>query len=88
MRTMELQLGFVTTLLEQAIAGTDWTPEMIRDRARVLMSVVYQAGSVADARVRFGLSVEQYATYLAEILVDGIGAEASPSTPSPPGGAP
>lgn len=89
-RTMELQLGFITTLLQEAIDGSDWTEEMVQDRARVLLSVVYQASSVADARMRFGLSVEQYATYLAEILVDGIGAEASPhDTPSTPsGGAP
>jgi len=89
-RTMELQLGFITTLLQDAIAGSAWTPEMVRDRARVLLSVVYQAGSAADDRMRFGLSVEQYATYLAEILVDGIGAEASsdPDPSPPPGGAP
>ena len=43
-----------------------------------------------DADLLDNATVEQYATYLAEILVDGIGAEASsdPDPSPPPGGAP
>mgnify|MGYP002629923784 CR=1 FL=1 len=90
-RTSEMQLGFLCRLIDEAVAPHSWPPDEVRDRARVLLSVVYMAGHTASDRSRFGLSIDQLATYLADILVDGIGAEAAPpATPPliPSGGAP
>ena len=77
-RTQELQIGFLTRFIEEAVAPHSWPPEEIADRARVLLAVVYVAGQLADARFRFGLPIDRLATSLANILVDGIGADAAP----------
>ncbi len=90
-RTRELQVGMITRLITEVVGPDAWTPEEVADRARVLLSVVYVAGQFSDERFRFGLSIDQLATYLADILVDGIGAEAAPSptgNPNPSGGTP
>ncbi len=87
-RTTELQLAFMASLIGEANPGHAWSPDELRERARVLMSLVYIAGHFGDERTRFGLPLERHAELLADILVEGIAAEAAQSEPHPAGGTP
>ena len=87
-RTTEMQLAFLASLIDQATAPHSWTPDQVRERARVLLSLVYLAGNFGDERSRFGLPLDRHAELLADILVEGIGVEAAHSGDSDPGGEP
>ena len=87
-RTTEMQLGFMSALIGEANPGHPWTPDELRERGRVLLSLVYAAGHFANERARFGLALERHAELLADILVEGVAAEAAHSGPVEPGGAP
>ncbi len=84
-RTTELQLGFMGSLIGEANPGHPWTPQELQERARVLLSLVYIAGHFGDERTRFGLPLQRHAELLADILVEGIAAEAAHKDPTPGG---
>lgn len=67
----DLQVRFLTFMVRRA-ASNELTKSQIDERARVLVGLFYTSGFMADERLRSGLSVEQYAAVLADILVDGI----------------
>jgi AcrR family transcriptional regulator len=71
-RTTELQLGFLSSLVEQAIAPRALPAEALRERAQVLLSLVYVAGNFAEPAARFGLPLERHADVLADLLVNGM----------------
>ncbi|MCO4773384.1 MAG: TetR/AcrR family transcriptional regulator [Deltaproteobacteria bacterium] len=79
-KTTELQLSFISSLIDEANAPHAWTQDDIRERGQVLLSLVYVSGNFGDADRRFGLSLPRHAELLADILVEGIAAEASLST--------
>jgi AcrR family transcriptional regulator len=85
-RTTELQLGFLSALIGEANRGHAWTPDELRERARVLLSLVYIAGHFGDDETRFGLSLTRHGELLADILVQGIAAEAAQSESDRSGG--
>ena len=87
-RTTEMQLVFISSLIDQATSPHSWTPDEVGERARVLLSLVYLAGNFGDDRSRFGLPLDRHAELLADILVEGIGVEAAHSGDSDPGGEP
>ncbi len=67
----ELQVKFLTFMVRRA-ASPELTKAQIDERARVLVGLFYTSGFMTDERLRSGLSVEQYASVLADVLVDGI----------------
>ena len=50
-----------------------WTAEELKDRARVMLALMYSLGFMLDERIRGGLSLERFGGVLADMLVDGIG---------------
>lgn len=52
--------------------GDDASAQQLDERARVLFGLLFFAGSLHRAEIRQGLSVERFASVLAEMLVDGV----------------
>lgn len=50
-----------------------WTNEQLETRSRILIGLIQATASMEDGRIRGGLSVEEFAVGLADMLMDGIG---------------
>jgi len=68
----ELQMDFLSELLDGAAAPHRWTEDEVRDRAKAILALLYSSAFVADEKARLGLSVERFAGLLADMIVDGI----------------
>ena len=75
----EMQRAFVGHMVTEALGDHCLTQDEIDDRAKVLLALAYFSTSIANARVRAGLSLERFAALLAGMIVDGIGASKSPN---------
>lgn len=64
--------GFIGHLLDAAVAPATWTAEERHARFVVLQALTRFAPLVRDDPLRQGLSVEQFADVLADIVVDGV----------------
>ncbi len=71
-----LQEGFIVHLVREALGPSRLTDTELKDRAKVLWGVVYFSLTIADPRIRRGLSLERFADLFATMIVDGIGAPA------------
>jgi AcrR family transcriptional regulator len=71
-RALEIQQQFVTEMLDFAARPHRWSSSELRDRARVLMGLLYSSGSFGEEWVRGWLSPERFAELLADMIVDGI----------------
>jgi AcrR family transcriptional regulator len=69
---MSMGHGFYVDFLGEATASRDWAPGEFEKWGRVLMSLVYFSGMIVEEKVRMGLSVEQIAETLADMVIDGI----------------
>jgi len=73
----ELKMAFMHELIDTAAAPHRWTSEELDDRARVIFGFFYFAGLLANEQVRGELSVERFASILADIMVDGLASRSS-----------
>ncbi|MCA9717213.1 MAG: TetR/AcrR family transcriptional regulator [Myxococcales bacterium] len=64
---------FLAHLIDEAAGDHRWNEVELRDRVKVLGGLTYFSSLVGDERVRRGLSLERYATILADLLIDGLG---------------
>lgn len=72
---------FFGDLIRAAAAPLELSPEEVRDRGRLLATLLYSAGtSFFDERARNGLSLDRFAEVLADTIVDGIAAPSAAST--------
>ena len=67
-----MQIEFLCRLLDPAAAPHRWTVEELRDRARVVLSLMYAFEFMLDERIRRDISVDRFAGVLADIVVDGL----------------
>ena len=67
-----MQIDFLCRLLDPAAAPHRWTEVELRDRARVVLSLVYALRLMLDERIRRDLSIDRFAGVLADMLVDGL----------------
>ncbi len=68
----QIRLEFVGGMVDAAAGPHHWNRMELEDRVRVLTGLAWFAGMLANPEVRGGMSVERYATILAEMVVDGI----------------
>ena len=73
------QTSMVAALLDEAASPHDWSESELLDRARALMGMLY-AGMMTDERSRQGLSIECFATLMADMVVDGIAPSSATGT--------
>ena len=66
-------IDFVSQLIDQAATPHRHTEQELKDRAQTLIGLAHLGGLVANEKIRRGLSVERFATILADLIVDGIG---------------
>jgi AcrR family transcriptional regulator len=69
-----MQEAFIMHLLEQAMGPSCLTGTELKDRAKVILGLVYYPTALADPRTRRGLSMERFADLFAAMVVEGIGA--------------
>jgi AcrR family transcriptional regulator len=69
---MDMQAGFIAFLIRRAVRSSNVSRDEIDHRATVLTGLMYSAGFIEDDTIRNGLSMEQFAETLANMLVDGI----------------
>jgi AcrR family transcriptional regulator len=62
----------VGELVAQAAAPRRLTPRQLTDRATVLFGLMHFAPLLSDAKVRGALSIERFASILADLVVDGV----------------
>ena len=74
----EMQLGFIAHLIREAAEVGVLEEGAIVERAKVLLGLAYFAGMLSNDQIRFGLSVEQFAETLAEMLTRGTSAPSAP----------
>ena len=67
-----MQIDFLCRLLDPAAAPHRWTEVELRDRARVVLSLVYALRLMLDERIRRDLPIDRFAGVLADMLVDGL----------------
>lgn len=70
---VDMQASFFSYLMRRAAPRDALTPEQIEARARVVTGLMYSATTLMDERLRPGMSAEDYARTLADLLIDGIG---------------
>lgn len=78
--------GFYEDFLREATPGRQWEQGELEEHARVLMTMVYFSGQLTEEKIRFGLSVEQVARILADLVIDGIDGPAERETDRKTGG--
>ena len=78
-RAARVQLEVVTEMLDLAAGTHRWTGSELRDRARVLIGLLYSSGRFSDDWVRGWLTTERFAELLAEIVVDGVCSQPVPA---------
>ncbi len=79
-----MQVEIIAQMIADAIGPTALTRSEIEDRARMLLGLVFFAGSIPDPRVRGELSTSRYAELLARTIADGLvlpGRGAAPEEP-------
>jgi len=81
-RAIAVQLDFATEMLDLAARPHRWTESELRDRARVLIGLLYSSGHFSEEWVRGWLSNERFAELLADMVVEGV---RSPLPPAPNG---
>ena len=64
---------FLGALIDEAAGDHGWNAVELQHRVKVLGGLVYFSSMMGDERVRRGLSLERYATILADLIVDGLG---------------
>lgn len=69
--TTEMQLDLMRELVAAAIAPVVLSPEVLTERARVLLALVTSL-LTADERIRGDLPLDRYADLMAELVVNGI----------------
>ncbi len=69
---MELQAAGLRFQIRRAAPGR-WSRGELEARSKVLIGLIQSAGFVAEERIRGGLTVDQFAGTLADMLMDGIG---------------
>jgi AcrR family transcriptional regulator len=67
-----MQIDFMCRLLDPAAAPHRWTDVEVRDRARVVLSMIYTLRLMLDERIRRDLPIDRFAGVLADMLVDGL----------------
>jgi AcrR family transcriptional regulator len=67
-----MQIDFMCRLLDPAAAPHRWTDVELRDRARVVLSLIYALRLMLDERIRRDLPIDRFAGVLADMLVDGL----------------
>ncbi|MFO8070605.1 MAG: helix-turn-helix domain-containing protein [Polyangia bacterium] len=67
-----MQVEIISQMIAGAIGTTALTRSEIEDRARMLLGLVFFAGSIPDPRVRGELSTSRYAELLARTIADGL----------------
>jgi AcrR family transcriptional regulator len=70
----EMQHAFVSHMVSEALGDHCLTQDEIEDRAKVLLALAYFSTSIANERIRSGLSLARFAALLSGMIVDGIGA--------------
>jgi len=63
---------FLGGLVDQAASPHRWTKLELDDRATVLSALVYFSALLPNERVRGHLSIERFASILADLIIDGI----------------
>jgi len=76
-KAVDIQLDFVAEMLDTAARPHRWTASELRDRARVLLGLLYSSGHFAEEWVRGWLSCERFAELLTDMIVDGVTVETS-----------
>jgi len=69
---VDMQGSFFAYLLRQAVPKGRLTPDEIDARARVFTGLMYSSTSLMDERLRTGVSPEEFAATLADMLIDGV----------------
>ncbi len=68
----EMQASFIGWLVKRAAPRGSLTDEQIDARAHVLIGLMYIGSSLGDDRLRGGLSLDDFAGTLVDMLIDGI----------------
>ncbi len=68
----EMGLDFVSEMVEEVVGPDRWNRIEVEDRAKVLLGLSAFAAQVGNEQIRRGLSIERYATVLAEMIVEGL----------------
>jgi AcrR family transcriptional regulator len=73
-QVLDLQTTFMAGMLEAA-TGKDALPaEELADRAKVLLGLIYSFGVITDEKVRKDMSIDRFASILADIITYGVSA--------------
>lgn len=67
-----MQIDFVAELIEEAVGSVGFTRSELRDRAQMLIGLIFFSGSIPDPKVRGELSVRRYGELLTRTIVDGL----------------
>lgn len=67
-----IQTDLLAQMIDQAAAPHRHSTEEIRDRAQVLMALLYTGNQIFDERLRGGIPRERFAGLLADLIVDGL----------------
>lgn len=78
-RFQEMQLGFITWLIDEATGPGVLAKHDIQERAQVLLTLAYLSGLLDNETIRQGLSIERFATVFSSMLTHGIGATPNPT---------
>lgn len=78
-RFQELQLEFITWLIDEAAGPGVLAKQDVQERAQVLLTLAYFSGLLNNDTIRQGLSIERFATVLSSMLTRGIGAVPTPT---------
>jgi AcrR family transcriptional regulator len=74
-----MQVDFMAQMVDEASRPHSWSPVEVRDRARVLIGLLYTVNAFGDERIRQGLSLERFGDVLADMIMDGLGGSEDPS---------
>ncbi len=69
---LDLGHDFYLDFLGEATPARKWAPGELERWAKVLMVLVYFSGMLVEDRIRMGMSVDEVAGVLADMVVDGI----------------
>jgi AcrR family transcriptional regulator len=73
-QVLDMQTTFMAGLLSAATEKSGLPQEELLDRAKVLIGLLYSFGIISDERVRKGLSIDRFASILADIITYGVSA--------------
>ncbi len=71
-RALEVQLDLAVMMLDDAARPHRWTESELRDRARVLIGLLYSSAHLSEPWVRGWLSTDRFAELLSEMVVSGV----------------